>query len=121
MKFRMLSSLLLATMIVLNCQSSENQIRETRDSYCSDIQIPNAARVRPGQRLQNSHYNALVDHCADLARCLRYEQCVRKITEWERDCQTERVRALEDQWLPGAFTPRFECGIPKPLCGLEED
>jgi hypothetical protein len=121
MKFRMLSSLLLATMIVLNCQSSENQIRETRDSVCSDIQIPDAARVRPGQRLENSHYNALVDHCADLARCLRYEQCVRKITEWERDCQTERVRALEDQWLPGAFTPRFKCGIPKPLCGLEED
>lgn len=108
--------LLIMSTIALNCQSRENKIREHRNNVCADLAIPDAARVKTGQRLNSQHYNALVDHCKDLARCLEAEQCVRKVTEWERNCETERVRELQDSWLPGNLNPRFRCSIPKPLC-----
>ena len=114
--------LTLALTMLFACQSPASQIRETRESAChsSFASVNHTLRIPPEvmRGPLTSRFNHLVTHAQDLSRCLACESCVRKWTEWERNCQNQRVAILEGSYFPGAFLPRAECSIPAPVCAL---
>ncbi|MBE7439110.1 MAG: hypothetical protein HS115_11685 [Spirochaetales bacterium] len=118
--------------MISGCLSLPQEARVRRDNVCQGsfkstagtLIIPPEAVVAPRElrTIEHSHfvpafrYNHLVTHAADLSRCLQAEQCLRKWTEWERDCRAEQIRQLRHSPLPAALQLFQSCKITKPAC-----
>ncbi|WP_080635529.1 hypothetical protein [Leptospira weilii] len=134
MKCKTLSFLPVLLMITIACQSPANRVREERNEACRgsfrstnfslakppETSRPVAKQIDGSWFVASSRYNAYRVHAKDLARCLEYEQCVRKWTEWERNCADDRIDILESSLLPGIFHIRRKCVLEKPVCSIEE-
>ena len=131
MKQLPLKSIFLMTLIIAHfaCRSVPDRARAIRDTQCNvsfqtGLVIPDKARVPhseiralgPLNYVPASRYNSLANHAGDVARCLKAEECLRRWTEWERECAQERVRILESSLLPGSLSRRRRCGVQKPAC-----
>ncbi|AOP32561.1 hypothetical protein A0128_00915 [Leptospira tipperaryensis] len=130
MKFKKFNCLPALIMILIACQSQGNRVREQRNDECKGSFRSNgfslvkpvetggtpAIQINDEWYVTSKRYNAYRLHAKDLSRCLYREQCVRKWTEWERDCAEDRIKILESSLLPGIFSIRSSCVINQPVC-----
>jgi hypothetical protein len=101
------------------CQSQGNLVRSEHANVCKDIQLPDSAKIQPGEVIQyrnnayvlSDRYIAIATHSGKLVECGKISQCVIRWTEYERDCEIEQ-RTL----LFNLLGHRKSCSIPKPNC-----
>ncbi|MBM9499357.1 hypothetical protein JWG44_03740 [Leptospira sp. 201903071] len=117
-------------MILIACKSQGNRVREERNEDCKgsfrsngftlvkpvETGKPPAIQIDGEWYVTSGRYNAYRIHAKDLSRCLSKEQCLRKWTEWERNCAENRIRILESTILPGIFSGRSGCDLNQPVC-----
>lgn len=130
MKLRKYYCLPVLLMILIACQNQGNRVRERREEDCKgSFRSNNFALTKPIETgkppeieingtwyVTSGRYNAYRVHAKDLSRCLLREECVRKWTEWERDCAENRIRILESSLIPGIFSIRSRCDLHQPVC-----
>lgn len=130
MKFRKFNYLPALLTILIACQSQGNRVRDQRNDECKgsfrsnnfaltkpiETGRPSAIEIKREWYVTSGRYNAYRVHAKDLSRCLLMEQCVRKWTEWERNCAEDRIRSLESSLLPGIFSVRGGCDLIRPVC-----
>jgi len=118
--------------MICGCLSFPQEVRAKREAACQGsfnstagtLIIPPEAVVSRSEIRTIEHsnfipafrYNSLTTHAADLSRCLAAEQCLRKWTEWERDCAQERIRRMRHSPLPPALQLFQSCQLTKPAC-----
>lgn len=116
--------------ILIACRSPANRVRDQRNEQCkgsfssvnytltipAEASSPPAIKINGEWFVSSGRYNAYRIHAKDLSRCLFKEECVRKWTEWERDCSELRVGVLESSLIPGIFSVRRSCELNQPVC-----
>ena len=105
--------------MVSACQSQGDLARTRVSKYCSNLSIPEGAKVTDQDYiLHRTRYYVLFDkyanlavHSGKLADCGQSLVCAVKTTEWERDCKDN----TNTFWYRvSGFRP--ECTIPVPDC-----
>lgn len=119
------SYLILMLTIAFACRSQGSEIRHIRETACKSSFASAGYTLRiPPEVIRGeleARFDNLITHAQDLSRCLACESCVRSWTEWERNCQNQRVEILEGSYFPGAMMPRAKCSIPEPVCSMCSD